>query len=85
LMSANYYCVSKLILVTANYYWCHQTSVGVSKLLLVSPNFCWCQQNYYWCQQTSVGVSKFFRFHILVPVSPHQQTPTNADITPPLY
>ena len=57
--------------MSANFYWCQQSSIGVSKLLLVSAKFYWCQQTsigvsklllvsakFYWCQQTSVGVSK---------------------------
>jgi len=73
----------KLPLVSVNFYWCLQTSIGVSKLLLLSANF-------YWCQQTSISVSKLLLMsanlilfislhqyhHILASVSPYQQTST---------
>ena len=77
----------KLLLVSANYCWCQQTTTGVSKLLLMSANYYWCQQtttgvsklllvsaNYYWCQQTTTGVSKLLLVsaNVILFLSVHQ-------------
>jgi hypothetical protein len=63
----------KLLLVSANYYWCQQTTLGVSKLLLVSANYYWCQQILpcsYMCTSITISTNADkCRHHITTPLT----------------